>query len=188
MTLYRIDRQYRIPTEINPSGYYVWTNQVYVECATEDDYEDAIGISQTSFRMLMLNIVEGGPYQARYWPSGAIKFQSPGWFDHNTTLPGTPAGLTNVVVARAKAADGHPWRRLIRVPLRTVDIGPDGNLSASAYAYYAARVPGLNQAGRLRTHLGVEVGEITVSPRVHSWQLRHGTKRRAESSVIRWEV
>lgn len=180
MPVYQVDYQCRYPHEDTDDGYYYWTNCYYTVADNPIDAEVNLnGIMTNMYTVACIVGVETLFCQVKSPPGRQAPLYIDPLGDIFGVLPAPDGGLlTNTVRVYGLVAGRQVWYKRWRVPLRPSDI--DGLvLEGSFHAYLEANFSALAAAGVLTTVTGDVIEEIHVSPRVHMWQLRHGTKRRA---------
>lgn len=175
--IYRCDVQMRIPWEGGPQEFYYWTNVYYGNLRDLDDFDfwrDACLDVTSRFsnhevrldRFLITDVADGSIVQntASFYPA-------------NTALIGEYPALENTVYVKLMASGRQVGFKRYRSPVRLVDIDVD-RLTPGALAYYESIAVILGpDANRFSTRDGVLIDDAVVSPLIHCWQLRHGTKR-----------
>ena len=179
MTIYRLDYQVRYPYVANPSGYYYWTNQFYFAADNPTDYDlgrdEAVQASDFAHNTL----VERSRFQVHRLDTGAMVQNLSMGNSNASGHIGTPLGLLNVIRFTLLAADGRKGSKTFRAPL-CADEMDGGRLTSTAFDYYNLTQVNLWPASTLAClEDGTPIVGSVLSPLVHGWQLRHGTKRRA---------
>jgi hypothetical protein len=179
MTLYRVDLQYGIPLYEAPDGFY-WCTQVwYFEASSPGAYasgkEGAIRLCAEGLNVNTL-LWSG---TIRELPSlGLIESFVPIW-DHPTLSgPFDPPTLT-VYVSLLASGRQVSYKR-VRSPVRHEDYNADLTLTDSALAYYQSVFDNVSLYPELCNNAGVHFDGAKVYPKVVSWGLRRGTRRRWE--------
>jgi len=182
--LEQADIELRIPLLGQTDVYYYWTHSwIY------DLDNPPIGITslQQIYGMHHLGTLSNvRPIrQQRTRPpySGTPYFKIEGLGDAGLQAAGESWSIFNTVrmtfYADGKAVGYKRWR----VPLRDIDI-VDGVLSPTMFnLFHTTIAPGLLTA-RICSRNGLPIDHIEVSPRVHEWQWRHGTKRRNRHVIV----
>lgn len=179
MTVYKLQTEKRISWSGSTDGYYSWINVYYFNAVTFDEYTEALDIIIPADIDMHLNSVDQGVYRVTDLTSGLVVEQDLIYSAHNTHLPGEPVDLTSVLRAYAYCDDGRLYYKRYRVPLRAVDCDSPRTLSATGLASYTVRVRRPRAGGFLCNRYGSPVGPIVLSPLIHQWQWRDGTKRRS---------
>lgn len=178
MALTQFDILKSLPYPALPSGRYYWTTVAYVD---SDDWSNQnqmiLHVLQRERLITRANVRFDGYTIKRPPGRGNIILQA----DPTPAPNGSLAAVADpqiISIARWTLRDNqnHPTYRLVRYPLGTEDIDAD-MLSASGYARQVASLNTFLATGTFRSKYGRVLTAGTVSPRVHMWQLRHGTKR-----------
>lgn len=179
VALTQVDTGIRHPyPEIGGDTYYFWTQVYYLD---SDDFSDlnqmriavrrAIQRSLTSFCSIQLSQFKQPPGRGN-----VIATLSNG-FAQGSVNPG-PGSTRLITVGMVDYFDSanNRFRKYYRQPLRDSDMDGD-MLSASGLAQIAEYADYVLGEGVFRTLHGGLLERYQISPRVHKWQLRHGTKR-----------
>lgn len=183
MTLYRQDIQYGVPLYEAPDGFY-WCTQVYFwEASDAPTYADAkAGTSYLCGQGLNTNTLLWN-CTIREWPSNTlIEHFVPPHFASGLSGPFDPPTLT-VYVGLLNGTRQVGFKR-VRSPVRHEDYTEDLSLTDWAFSYYTDTFQALADAGYYRNTNGVPIDGIRVHPKVVSWQLRRGTRRRWEQRAL----
>lgn len=176
--VYKSQYQFSAPAPTS-SGRYYWTNTYYWGSDFSSAPSDAMF---NRLNLLALNSISEGCLRERWRVESAL-----GTGDYYSELvsdvPGHISGTDRVllidsVLLYSGSATRGGWYKPLRGLLRAGDIvgGYVGSYIADWVATYL--LPVLNSP-QLLNYLGKPVGTVVLSPRVHGWQLRHGTKRSA---------
>lgn len=176
---FRLDIEYSLPYP-TVSGRYYWTNTYYWRGPSPAPQSPA---DTNNARLLALNSVSrdvtveltritsafgtGAYFQQIAIPTPGNRIVA------NRALIGSAARL------RAVSSGSALWYKPLRGLLAPEDIA-GGMLSDAALAWLDdAVVPRIGNFQQLVNYRDVTVGAIEIDQLVHSWQLRHGTLRRA---------
>lgn len=177
MALYRCDVQYRIPWDEAPSGFYYCTLVHHFQASNPtafDTLRDA-AFQVTADSMNFTTRLDWA--WIKNLDSGIVVQNSAISWGANTHLIGTTGPLFWTVYMGLYSAGVWVGYKRLRAPLRLIDC--DGSeLTADAWTYYTNQVASTytSQPGFTNQN-GVPVDEARISKRVHSWRIRHGTKR-----------
>lgn len=177
MAFYRATIQYGIGMLEAPDGFY-WCTQVwYFNADTDAEYAHAReGAIRITSEWLNVNVLVWDLW-IRFWPSGAlVEHSAPQW--PHPVLSGPYDYPTVTAFASLRSGGRQVSYKRIRSPLRGEDYTPDGLLTASALAYYQSVADLVADYACFTNEQGVAIEDAVMSPHVHNWQLRHGTKRR----------
>lgn len=182
MALTQIDLGIRYPyPTFGGDTYYYWTSVYY---ADSDDFTSLANMAfavrsvaregLTNYCSLQLSNLKQPPGR------GNIVYVHHNNFTAGSVISdGSYAILIQVGMVDFFDADGNRFRKYYRQPLRRVDVDGD-MLSSTGIANITHYADTVMADGRFRTLHGGLLDNYTVSPRIHKWQLRHGTKRRLE--------
>jgi hypothetical protein len=184
MDLVQTDIEFRIPLSFQPDGFYYWTHTwIY------DLDNPPVGI--TSLQQISgmhhagtLSNVQPIRQQRTSPPySGTPFFKVSSLGDHGLLTAGESWSIFDTVRLSFYADGKFVGYKRWRVPLRSEDI-VDGKLSPFIYNLFNTTIgPGLLVA-RICSRDGIPIDEVRVSPLVHQWQWRHGTKRRTGHVIV----
>lgn len=177
MAFYRATIQYGIPLYEAPDGFY-WCTQVwYFNANDETEYAHAKeGAIRITAEWLNVNVLLWDIW-VRLWPSGdLVEHYVPIW-DH-PVLSGPFDPPTVTAYCSLRSAGKQVSYKRIRSPLRHEDYTSAGLLTDDALAYYQSVADLIADYGCFTNASGVLIEEGAMSPRIHDWVLRHGTKRR----------
>lgn len=184
MDLIQTDIELRIPLVDQTDGFYYWTHSwIY------DLDNPPVGITSLQqiygmHHLATLSNVQPVRQQRTQPPySGTPFFKVTSLGDHGLLAAGESWSIFNTVrmtfLSGGRAVGYKRWR----VPLRDIDI-VDGMLSPTMYNLFNTTIgPGLITA-RICSRNGEPIDQVVVSPRVHEWQWRHGTKRRNRHVIV----
>jgi hypothetical protein len=180
---YRTTMEYSLPAE-TASGRYYWTNAYYWESIFSVPTADP---SNNRIHLAQLNSVSEAVTCERWRIESAF-----GTGSYSTTVeiptPGHISGMDRCLIIDAVrlgevSGGSERWYKPLRGLLGPADVA-GGLVSAEIIDWLNDVVlPGLALVP-LVNHLRVPVGTLAVSPRVHGWQMRHGTLRSARRVLI----
>jgi hypothetical protein len=179
MALYRQDIQYGIPLYEAPDGFY-WCTQVwYFQASTPSEYTTARnGAARICTEGLNTNVLVWS-CTVRDWPANTLIEHFVPSYDHPyLSGPFDPPTLT-VYVGLLHEGRQVGFKR-VRSPVRHQDYNADLSLTPWALNYYQTTFQQIADYGCFCNCNGVIFDEVRVLPRVVSWQLRRGTRRRWE--------
>lgn len=179
MALYRVDIQKKVPCAENVSGFYYWTNVFYFDVDNPTDYDLARDEIVEGGYAIHNQLVMQDRFLVRLWPSGTV-VQSQNQGDASCGgMVGDPLGLCNTIYFRL-ITDGPKFGfKRFRIPLLASEIVAN-RLTDTAYDYYLHSTGNFWAASSFAClEDGTHILDSVLSPLVHGWQLRHGTKRRA---------
>jgi hypothetical protein len=178
LALWQIDWGKRVPYPLSPDGYYYWSSTYYLrreDFASDHDLIDRVyNIEQittcTNVQMTWANV--------KHSPGrGGVVATLNGFLQHGLVPLGT--GIWSIItIARWDlwSTTGRRTRKYIRMPLRESDMAGD-MLSTSGMFAQQAKINTFLGVGPFRNAYGERLTVGRVSPFLHPWQLRHGTKR-----------
>jgi len=183
MTIYRADLQQYIDTDLVSTGRYYWTNVYYFSADNPTDFDVArseCGAIQArafcsdvhSDRILITNAATGA----------VIQHSNFSWVPLGV-LPSSDSPITNCVLMWLFADGKRVGYKRYRVPVPMS--GMSGGLLTSTFIanYYTSGPGNYIVNGYFCTKDGVLIDHAVVDPFVHSWQLRHGSKRSIRRAV-----
>jgi hypothetical protein len=184
VNLIQADIEFRIPMSFMPDGFYYWTHTwIY------DLDNPPVGITSLQQISVMqhngtLSNVQPIRLQRTTPPYSGVPFSKIVSFgDHGLLAVGESWSIFNTVRLSFWAGGKFVGYKRWRVPLRDIDI-VDGKLSADIYNLFNSTIgPGLLVA-KICSRDGTPIDAVTVSPLVHMWQWRHGTKRRTGHVIV----
>lgn len=178
MSLWQIDWGKRIPYSGTPDGYYYWSSTYYLlredfasdhdlitECYNIEQITTCTNVQQTRFH------IKHSPGRGGVVATGN-QFLQPG------LVPLGTGSWSILSIARWDlwSETGRRTRKYIRMPLRQSDMLGD-LLSPSGMATQVPKLNSFLANGPFRNAYGEKLVQGRVSPFIHPWQLRHGTKR-----------
>jgi hypothetical protein len=183
MHLEQYDIEYQIALPFG-TGVYYWTHSFIYDLDNPPIGETSQGkIHDTSHLGTLTTTIESRAQKTQPPYSGTpyLKFVVPG--HPHGLIPSTGTfSLFDTVRMNYYAAGKYVGYKRWRTPLRAGDI-TDGKLSASMYGLFLGTIaPGL-LAAKICSRDGIPIDHIEVSPYVHQWQWRHGSKRRTRHVI-----
>lgn len=183
MALYRQDIQYGIPLYEAPLGFY-WCTQVYYWEAADDA---AYATARDGTSLICGQGLNTNTYlwvsTVRTWPANTlIEHFVPAHVPSPLSGPFDPPTLTVFVAFRGEGRMVSYKR--VRSPVRHEDYNADLTLTPWALNHYQTNFDQVAAAGYYRNFAGVPIDEAQVHPKVVSWQLRRGTRRRWEQRLL----
>ena len=177
MAFYQAFVQYGIPAFETESGFYYCGMVWYFHADTDAEYAHAReGAIRITSEWLNVNVLIWDLFIS-FWPSGAVVEHSHPTWDH-PVLSGPYGPLQLTAYASLRSGGRQVGFKRIRSPLRLDDMTDDGLLTADALAYYQSVADLVADYACFTNASGSPIENAIMSPRVHTWQLRHGTKRR----------
>lgn len=183
MTVYRADLQQYIDTDLVSTGRYYWTNVYYFTADNPTEFDlgrDQCGQVQSrafcsdvhSDRILITNAVTGT----------VIQHSGFSWVPLGV-LPASDSPITNCVLLWLYSGGKRVGYKRYRVPVPMASMTA-GLLTPTFISDYYTSGPGnYITDGQICTSGGAIIDHAVVDPFVHSWQLRHGSKRSIRRSV-----
>jgi hypothetical protein len=184
MAFYRADVQYGIPIDAAPDGFY-WGSQIwYFEADTDAEYAHAReGAVKITTLWLCTNVLAWN-LLIRFWPSESLVESVVAPQYSHPVLSGLYGPLESTVFVSLRSEERHVSYKRVRSPLRMQDYDENLMLTPAALTYYQSVADMVSDYGCFRTYSGLLIDDAIVSPRVHNWQLRHGTKRRWRRRIV----
>ncbi|MGV1080889.1 MAG: hypothetical protein ACOYD1_13810 [Candidatus Nanopelagicales bacterium] len=185
MTLNQYDCGKRVPYTPNPDGYYYWSSTYYVDSA---DFSNTAAMTAlvTSFeKLITCSNVQMTTWHRKIPPGRGNIVASFSQFLQTGLRPIGTDGYSLLNIARWSlvAASGAKSYKYIRLPLRPIDC-TGVLLSSSGFTLQNASLSNFLSTGKFRNQYGSPYVSGSVSPFIHMWQLRHGTKRRERAVVV----
>lgn len=178
--VYRTTTEYFVPAE-TASGRYYWTLSLYWESdynnPTSDPSSNIITVATQAAVSEGVSI-NRRRYERVYGPGTLLYDVYPG---PNGSRPGLDrVMLHNAVFVSAGKKNERWWWKRLRCVLSPAEAA-GGVLPSSTIAWVQDNfVTPLSGVPLLNNRLE-PVGPMTISPKVHPWQWRHGTKRRSRN-------
>lgn len=177
MTVYRMDVQLRAPWVNGPQAYYYWANSYYFDALTIDDYDYARDAALDVTSRMSNSLIRLDWFRIRVLSTGVVVQNQASLWPANTLLVGEYPALENTVYVALQIGGKQFSYKRYRSPVRKADMD-GGHLTPSALLHYQTTANQLVAPGlRFCTSDGRLFDGATVSPLVHSWQMRHGTLR-----------
>lgn len=184
MTFYRFDVQYGVETNLNPDlGFYYCCMVWYANAADSTEYDHAReGAIRITSELLARNTIIWDLFVTDLGTGVVVEHSHPVW-PHPVLSGelGTPE--MTVYVSLLNAGRQVSYKR-VRGPVRLEDIENGIDLTAWALGYYQSVVNLVADYACFTNVHGVPIEEGVVHPKVVSWQLRHGTKRRQRRRMV----
>jgi hypothetical protein len=184
MTFYRADVQYGIEHNPAPDGFY-WCSQIwYFHADSPAEYAHAReGAVRITTLWLCTNVLAWRLW-VREWPSELMVENVAAPQYSHPVLSGPFGPITATVYVSLHSAGRQVSYKRVRSPVRLADFDEHLMLTAFALDYYQSVADLVADYGCFTNVHGVPIDNAIVSPRVHNWQLRHGTRRRWRSRVV----
>lgn len=179
MHVVQYDRQHRVVWPENASGFYHWTNTWYYDLDNPGGPTSSRFQIELAYQHGRLPMVQTSAFRITDPPHSGI-VTSEGQSLHLAGLaPFTsPAPIWNVVRLGFWSGGLYVGYKLWRMPVPPDEI-IDQLLSPAVYTHMVDTVSNYLLLAKITTAGGLLIDEIRVSPRVHQWGLRTGTKRRS---------
>lgn len=178
MPVVQLDWQLRYPYAANPDGYYYWTNTYFLDVSDPYDFPAYVPLVETPMWQGMLESCQVNRLLVRMPPHSDFVLENAYAFNHPGYRADYETILENVARVHFFIGDRYASYKLLRAAVGTNEYEPDGTLNPTTRAnlqlYYA---DGLIANG-ITDDEGTPFTSAVVSPKLHHWQLRHGTKRR----------
>jgi hypothetical protein len=183
MHLEQYDIEYRIAIPFSTHIYY-WTHSFIYDLDNPPVGETSQGkIHDTSHLGTLSNVFESRAQKTQPPYSGTpyLKFNVPG-APHGLIPVGESWSLFDTVRMNYYASGRYVGYKRWRTPLRSED-SVNGVLSSFMLGLFTGTIaPGL-LAAKICSREGLPIDHIEVSPLVHQWQWRHGSKRRTRHVI-----
>lgn len=184
MHIEQVDLESRIPYSDGLDGYYYYSNTFFYDLDNPPD-------DNTSWYWLTVALSEGTYNCAertalkRTDPPGSGIFVGGG---QHTPVAGAltfTGGYSPFDIVRMNfyAADSYVGYKLWRMPLVNEAFSVDA-IDSGVLSYLQGQIVDTLLFAKITTRAGLPIDRIDVSPRVHMWGFRHGTKRRARRVLI----
>lgn len=178
--VYKTTIEYSVAAE-TLSGRYYWTNCYFYESDYSNPASDGntnIIISATQAAVCEAVTVERRRYERVYGPGTLLYDVYPG---PNGSRPGMDRNLLhNSVYIWSGSKNTGWWYKRLRCVLGASEVA-GGMLPSATIAYFQAAYVDLLAEVPLVNYRLEPVGPMSISPKVHHWQWRNGTKRRARN-------
>lgn len=183
MTLTQIDFQIRAPYEYGDDGYYYWCNTYYA------DWDGSLGSSSPIYKLSVVFEACWLPMAELNWHretqpphSGIQVFEGTGFNNPGEATHADSTILENVARVSCFVGERYVGYKLLRAV-----VGPDEVVDGVIDPTVVAFLQG-NYADQLvvigcTTADGTPYTSCVVDSRIHHWNLRHGTKRRARGVI-----
>lgn len=178
MAIWQIDWEKRVPYPGMADGYYYWTSTYYLrreDFATEHDLtSECYAIEQ----LTTCTNVEQTYFNIKHAPGRGGVVSTVYQFHQHGLVPLGTGFWSLITIARWDlwSTTGRRTRKYIRMPLRESDMLGD-LLSPSGLAAQQSKLNSFLANGPFRNAYGERLVQGRVSPFLHPWQLRHGTRR-----------
>lgn len=178
MTLWQVDWGKRIPYPGMADGYYYWSSTYYLDRSDFATDHDLTSECYDIEQITTCDNVEQTYFNVKHSPGRGGVVSTTYQFHQTGFVPIGDGSWSLITIARWNlySTTGRPTRKYIRMPLREVDMAGD-MLSSSGYALQVAKLNSFLAHGPFRNAYGERLVMGEVSPFLHPWQLRHGTKR-----------
>lgn len=178
MPVMQIDWQLRYPYAANPDGHYYWTNTYYLVTPDPLDFPAYIPRIETPMLYGMLHDCQANRLLVTTPPHSGIVQENAFSFNHAGNKSSMDTILENVARVHFFIGAEYAGYKILRACIGTEEIEPDGTLNATTRANLQRDYADGLIANGLTNDQGIEYSSAVVSPLIHHWQLRHGTKRR----------
>lgn len=179
MALWQIDMQMGVPFDPNSSGIYYWTEVYYLDPSDFPSQQAIVNKMWAVMAITHLDVTQTYRMQIKSQPGRDNVIYTENHLNDYGHIPTGSNGYSMINISRWRTgyADGTRSYKLRRMPLRPSDM--DGmRLSVSGLAQQNANLNALAFGTHFRGLSGSPWTVCVISPRVHMWQLRDGTKRR----------
>lgn len=185
MHVVQYDHQFRVDWPENASGYYYWTNTWYY------DLDNPGGPTSSQFQVRIaqaygrLPFVKTSAYRVTDPPHSGIVTSGGPLLKTGGSAPFTDeCPIWNIARLNFFSAGVYVGYKLWRMPIPP-DEQADGLLSPAVHGYLQSSMTAPLYLAKICSADGLPIDNIVVSPRLHQWGLRHGTKRR-DRPVLPW--
>lgn len=182
MAIVQLNWQMRHPYEANPDGYYYWTSVVYTVVDNPYDFFPYVGAIEACYFSSNL-------YQTRMnWllitspPHGGTLIESASSFNHEGYRDDLPTILENVGRVSLFVGEEYVGYKLLRGVFGTEEI-ENGLILPTPHANVQGTFADSLVAAGITTADGTPITSAVLDQRIHHWNLRHGTKRRARGVI-----
>lgn len=166
------------PYPSNPSGWYYWTSVLYVDSDDFDNQSQMILAVLGRERLCSRENIHYWGYRIKQPPGRGNVVLTASFTGTGTGSLPAIADPQILCIARWTLADsfGHKTYRLVRYPIGTSEIEGD-RLTPAGLLRQQTSINTFLATNIFRNKYGRVLETGAASPRVHMWQLRHGTKR-----------
>lgn len=178
MTVVQIDWQFRYPYAANPDGFYYWTNNYFLDVADPMDFPSYVPRIQNVARQGMMNSGKFNRILVTSPPHSGTVLENAFSFNTGGNRTSLDTILENVVRVHFFIGSKYASYKLLRAAVGTSEIEPDGSLNPTTLAYLQTYYADAAITNGWCDDAGVLYTSAVVQPKIHHWQLRHGTKRR----------
>lgn len=182
VTIYRADLQQYIATDLVATGRYYWTNVYYFSADTPEEFD--LGRDQclqVQSRAFCSDVHSDRILITFAWTGAVVQHGSFTWVPLGV-LPASDSPITNCVLMWLYSGGERVGYKRYRVPVPME--GMSGGLLTATFLDYYYSGPGSYIAdGQICTYEGAIIDNVSIDPRVHGWQIRHGTKRSERRAV-----
>lgn len=178
MPVVQVDLQWRYAYSGNPSGFYYWTSTYYLNPTNPTDFIAYMPAMHLAARSAALFETKENRVRITMPPHGGTVIQDASTANQfgESGLSG-PTVLENVARLSFWVGQSYVGYKLLRGAIPTSQV-EDGQLSETARLWLVENTAPQLLAAGICTADGTPIERVEVSPKIHSWQLRHGTKRR----------
>jgi hypothetical protein len=183
MLLEQLDIEYRIPIPFD-TGFYYWTHSWIYDLDNPPPFTTSLArIQEVSHLGILSNVIDSRMQKTQPPYSGTpyLKFEVPG-HPHSLLPVGESWSLFNTIRLSFYSSGVLVGYKRWRVPLRDIDI-TDGKLSSSIYGHFTGTIATGLLSAKICSRAGLPIDQVEVSPLVHQWQWRHGSKRRTRHVI-----
>jgi hypothetical protein len=184
MAFYRFDVQYGVPYDPAPDGFYWGTQIWYAEADTDAEYAHAREGAVKITTLWLPRGVLAWNLLVRFWPSEAVVENVVAPQYSHPVLSGLWGAMETTAYVSLRSDGKQVSYKRIRGPVRLEDYTADGLLTPFAHDYYQSVADMVADYGCFRNAQGVLIDDAIVSPRIHNWQLRHGTTRKWRRRIV----
>lgn len=178
MPVVQVDLQWRYAYAANPDGWYYWTSTYYLDPPDPTNFVAYLPALHLAARSAALYETKENRARVTMPPhSGTVILDTNTHDQFGESVLGGPTILENVARLSFWVGRQYVGYKLLRgaIPVAEVE---DGRLSDNAYSWLVENTAVLLLDAGICTDAGVPIERVEVSPLIHTWQLRHGTKRR----------
>lgn len=183
MAFYKFECQYGVETDAVTAGFYYCSMIWYAFASTPGEFANAReGAIRITSELLARNTLIWDLFVESPPNGPVIEHSSPTW-DHPVLSGELGAPEMTVFISLQNAGRQVSYKR-VRGPVRMEDFDDGGNLTPWALDYYQGVADLVADYGCFTNLAGVPIESAVINPRVVSWQLRHGTKRRNRRRLV----